>query len=49
VNFSPGNSSGLDEDVSVLLVGLAVDVVDGVMLQLVRREESDLEQAFPVK
>jgi hypothetical protein len=42
MHFSARNSSGFDEHVAVLLVGLAVDVVDGVVLQLVRRKERNL-------
>ena len=42
-DFSSGDSSGLDQDVAILFIGLTVDVVDGVVLGLVRSEEGDLE------
>jgi hypothetical protein len=44
VNFSTRDSSGLDKNVAVLLVRLTVDMVDGVMLNLVRREKRDLSE-----
>ena len=43
VNFFPRNPGRLDADVPVLLILLAVDVVDGVMLHLVRRKEGNLK------
>ena len=44
VNIFPRNPGRLDADVPVLLILLAVDVVDGVMLHLVRRKEGNLKR-----
>ena len=45
-DFSSGDSSGLDQDVAILFIGLTVDVVDGVVLGLVRSKEGDLETNY---